>query len=328
MPLKQSLKALITSLPSPLLKYLILAKLIVQNRLAISKSKTDWVCTLGEFDPHQRAQYARDVFNDYFYYSKISTESLSGKHVLEIGPGEHFGVALLCLAHGALKVTCLDRFPSLLPEKEQLLVYKTLVEELNEKGIETDSFIKISASDFQISADRFEHLANLPIEELQTKQKFDFILSRAVLEHVYDLDLSIAAMDRVLNAGGTMVHEVDFRDHAIFTSYGLNPLTFLMFSDSVWKTATNNLGAPNRKLENSFRTLLTKYGYDYRILKILAVGSDKKFHVERLQEGLTHDQKQTELIHSTRAKLSAEYKNIPEQDLLTSGIFFTATKLK
>ena len=147
-----------------------------------------------------------------------------------------------------------------------------------------------------------------------------------MLEHIYDLDQAFQAMDAVLRIGGSMIHEVDFRDHAIFSSYNLHPLTFLTFSAKTWRMASNKLGAPNRRLSNYYRSLFNQYRYDYKLINILAVGSDNKFHEEKLKLGLTHDQRAIDLVNSIRNRLNKEFKNLPKDDLLTSGIFFTATK--
>ena len=70
------------------------------------------------------------------------------------------------------------------------------------------------------------------------------IISVAVLEHVYDPDASFDAMHRLLKPGGLLLHEVDLRDHLMFSSAGCHPLTFLTFSPSVWRLMTSDSGRP------------------------------------------------------------------------------------
>ena len=57
----------------------------------------------------------KQCFNDYFVKLNIDkfniTGWLTGKAVLEYGPGDILGVALLMKAHGAKRVICVDRFP-------------------------------------------------------------------------------------------------------------------------------------------------------------------------------------------------------------------------
>jgi SAM-dependent methyltransferase len=329
-----SVKKVLQNLPSvlhPTLKYFILAKLCIQNILAGKKKDnvTNWVCTLGEFKPEDRVGYAWEVFNDYLEYSKLSSAELVGKHILEIGPGEHFGVAILFLAHGAAKVTCVDRFPSLLPNSEQAQVYKQLKGQLQDKGIDTSGFLSFTDNDYVIPASRLQYIAHTPLEMLGAKLpdvSVDIIISRAVLEHIFDMDAGFASMDKLLKAGGKLIHEVDFRDHGIFSTYNLHPLTLLTVSDSMWRKVTSNLGAPNRKLAPYFRKMLESRGYAYDMLNILAVGSDHKFHEHQLTLGITHQELQEQSVEAIRHRLQPEYKTLPLEDLLASGIFFTATK--
>ena len=73
----------------------------------------------------------------------------------------------------------------------------------------------------------------------------DVIISRAVLEHVFDLDTAFGAMHRLLKPGGRMAHKVDLRDHGLFTDGGQNALEFLTVSDRLtpgW--ARNRRGYP------------------------------------------------------------------------------------
>ncbi len=58
---------------------------------------------------------------------------------------------------------------------------------------------------------------------------FDVILSRAVLEHVYDLGSAWRSMDTLLAADGIMLHKVDFQNHGMYGS--LHPLRFLGVPD-------------------------------------------------------------------------------------------------
>ena len=54
--------------------------------------------------------YINLVFNDYKKYSGLEDEDITGKKILEIGPGDNFGVALRFLAAGAEQVCCIDKF--------------------------------------------------------------------------------------------------------------------------------------------------------------------------------------------------------------------------
>lgn len=68
-----------------------------------------------EQTPAQIADYFIQCCHDYRKQLKLDelefASFLSGKRVLEYGPGDILGVALLMYAHGAEAVHCFDRFP-------------------------------------------------------------------------------------------------------------------------------------------------------------------------------------------------------------------------
>src|SRR5215213_11532507 len=54
--------------------------------------------------------YIEKVYREYLEYSGLTAEAFRGSRILEVGPGDNFGVALKFLAAGAEKVVCLDKF--------------------------------------------------------------------------------------------------------------------------------------------------------------------------------------------------------------------------
>ena len=123
-----------------------------------------------------------------------------------------------------------------------------------------------------------------------------------------------------------MIHEVDFRDHGIFSNHNLNPLTFLTVSDSLWKAMTSHIGAPNRKFIDSYIHLLEQYGYFFRISRILALGSDRRLDRDQLQPGIDYSQETIDLIAEVRKKVISQFRRLTNAELLVTGIFITARK--
>ncbi|MGA2192996.1 MAG: hypothetical protein ABSG42_06445, partial [Nitrospirota bacterium] len=71
-------------------------------------------------------EYINVVFDDYVNYSGITPEHILDKQVLEVGPGDNFGVALKFLASGAKRVVCLDKFYSKRDPERQAEIYSAL----------------------------------------------------------------------------------------------------------------------------------------------------------------------------------------------------------
>jgi SAM-dependent methyltransferase len=123
----------------------------------------------------------------------------------------------------------------------------------------------------------------------------DFCFSNAVLEHINadDFDLLISEMRRILKPTSTSCHRVDLKDHL---GGGLNNLRF---SRRVWEGSLFKSSGfyTNRIRYNSYVTMFSSSGFCVETPR-----------VERWNE-----------IPIARRSLDAEFKNIPNDDLLVSG---------
>jgi len=235
--------------------------------------QTPWVCDPA-FDVHRHAEYITEVFNDYFINSGLSSDQIIGKTILEIGPGTSLGVALKFIAAGAERVVCIDRFHSLLGSFEQSEIYEKLISTLSEQERNRlkDTLI-IGPTGLFINKNKIQYL-NVSAEKLDSVLpgiQFDFIISRAVLEHVFDIETTMETMHLLLKPGGFMLHEVDFRDHGVFTDFGLHPLTFLTIDKETWYNMASDIGAPNRMTFNYYRHFfdLKKYKCNFVIVRLI-----------------------------------------------------------
>ena len=87
-------------------------------------------------------------------------------------------------------------------------------------------------------------------------------------------------------------------------------------------------GKPNRKLVNYYRTKAAELGLDARIHITHVVGVECELTPHRQTLALNVDYNATTLalLKSIRPHLQDEFKNMPDQDLMVSGIFFVARK--
>ena len=322
-------------LPLPLLnhlrKYRVIAVHLLKNRRAQRQERmqTYWV-NLTPYDVEGRLAYSRDVYEDYFAWSGIPRSFIKGKRVLEIGPGENLAVSLRFLADGAAFAASVDRFRSLKSGEEQAAVYGRLLDGLDNEGRKNiGNAVTLLQRNCRFDPARCRYYADTPLEELVKKEeagRFDLIVSRAVLEHANDLDAAFSAMDALLAPGGYMVHEVDFRDHGMFTDFGLNPLTYLTLGERLWNAMTSHTGAPNRRLRSDYVRLLARYGYQADIQTILLVGSGEKIHKKKITAGVDYDERQIDLVRAIRKKLAVGFRELSDEELLVAGVFITAKK--
>lgn len=181
---------------------------------------------------------------------------LQDKVVLEYGPGDIPGVALLLVAYGARKVYCVDRFPLINITKKNLDVIQHLANMLGESERQRfgQCFKNPQTPAKGFNTNRIEYLVrHKGVSGLQNM--VDIVLSRAVLEHVNDLDAIFDDMLRAMRPGAVAVHQVDLRSHGLHVS---NPLDFLAPPDWLWRLMCSHKGVPNRWRADRYVAILQR----------------------------------------------------------------------
>jgi len=165
----------------------------------------------------QSIAYIDRVYDDYLAYA--GRDRLTGV-VAEIGPGDNFGLALLLLGNGATAVHAVDRYASERDPDQQAAIYQGLAARHALQG-------RFDGPPGEATMRGLVRHTGAPAEQFfrDRKSEFDAILSRAVLEHLYDPITALDDMAAALAPGGILVHRIDLRDHGMFD--GRHPLTFL-----------------------------------------------------------------------------------------------------
>ena len=325
------LKKIIKKSKTFIILYHILDNWLTKRKFKAGKVEANKGTTHSNKDLSISLAYINEVFNDYLKYSDISIDTLHNKKILEIGPGDNLGVALKFLIAGAKKVISLDKFFSIRDTEQEANIYQALRENLNDNEKQIfDEIIKFD-NKIEINSEKLSYVYGTGIEEAENvlePESFDFIISRAVFEHLYDTDIAFSIMDKLLVSGGYMLHKIDLRDHGLFTSGGLHPLTFLTISDSIYKLMSYDSGKPNRKLINYYKEKLDELNYDTKILitHILGVKNEIIPHKNKIEFGIDYSDKTNSLLSEIRMKLQDKFKNITDEELMVSGIFIIARK--
>jgi SAM-dependent methyltransferase len=245
---------------------------------------------------------------------------LKGK-VAEVGPGGSAAVALFLIANGCDRADLVDRF-SFRHEPENLA--RTYARIISEQPALQD--LSISPSDLS------SHVAFHTGEEAAAERFFrkhtgyDAILSRAVMEHLYDPIGAMSAMASALVPGGWLLHQVDFRDHGMFSAAGHHELTFLRIPSWFYPHMTRRRGRPNRILVHRYRDELNRLGFDYRLLvtHVAGVGTVDPAPYNELPEELRRRAETT--VEQLKPRFAAEFRSVSTRDLAVTGVFIVAQK--
>lgn len=286
-----------------------------RRRLAAGALETDSGARHAELDIESSLAYVDRVYGDYLAYGGL--ERFSGT-VAEIGPGDSFAVALRILGGGADHVHTIDRWISWRDAETQRRIYGALAER-------HDLGYLFDGAPAETSIRGLTNHAGEPAETFfrESDLRFDAILSRAVMEHLYDPLKALDDMARRLAPGGVMIHRIDLRDHGMFS--GHHPLTLLTLSDNMHRRITRGTGRPNRVLLPKYRDWLSRSGLRGGITVSRLVGVAEE-QVPATWEALDDSSKARALncVRTIRPHLAKRFKAMRDEDLAIAGLVLVA----
>ncbi len=286
----------------------------------------------GDFTTDKSIEYIDYVFKgSYSRLAGLDPSFYSGKRILEIGPGDNLGVALMFIASGASQVICLDRFYSDREPEKEIQIYKAIRERLTEEEkARFDSAVSFETG-LSFNKERINYIHGIPFEETETifePESFDSIVSTAVLEHIYKPEKALVTMDRLLKPGGMMIHDIDFRDHDVFSKQGLHPLTFLTIHPFVYSLMSKYNGKPNRKRLSFYVNIWKRINYKVTIFRTRIMGSPDLIMPlrEKFIYNTDYTDKTIASITGIRPKLAKEFRSIEDDDFLTGTALIITIK--
>lgn len=280
----------------------------------------------------QSLTYIETQFSDYLKYGSLSDQSLLGKRVLELGFGDNLGVALKFVTAGAEQVVCIDKFYSARDPSYELEIYRALRAKLTNGAKKLFDDAILLNDGFTLNPARLICVNGVELERgvqnlADLQRPFDLVISRAVIEEIYQPDELFKALDTVLAPGGYMLHKIDLSDYGMFRENDMHPLTFLTISDRVYRMMASDSGIPNRKRMGYYRDQLDRLGYKTKffITSVLGKGTlEPHKETVRLEEdyfGSTLD-----LISQIRSSLDVSFRDLSDEELMVEGIFLVAQK--
>jgi SAM-dependent methyltransferase len=265
--------------------------------------------------------YILSVFDKY--KSASGVEHFHGK-IAEIGPGDSCGVGLMFLADGCEHVDLVDRFYSRRQEQRQREIIRALVERFPRlASLQQDrDFCEESFSNLQ------RHYGESAAAEtfFRKNKNYDFIVSCAVLEHVYDPLRALSAMVQALNPDGLLLHQIDCRDHGQFSEY-FHELKFLelpptMYSPLKWG------GGPNRIRIGSYTNLLRHMPVKFNTYVTSLAGIPEVLpHAMELREiPISLLEISRKYVSGVRGDLAYPFRDMPDEELMITGFMLVAKK--
>jgi SAM-dependent methyltransferase len=249
---------------------------------------------------HEEVAYAAKVAAFYLENLPVWGVRPDGAHVLEVGPGAHFGTQLLLVDYGA-RVTVADRYLPTWNDRYHPAFYRALRQAWGASAA-IDRVLSQGGYDGVISC------VPQPGEAMPSiaSESFDLVLSNAVLEHVSDFAAVACELYRVSRPGSVQSHQIDFRDHH---KNFRRPLDFLARHDgAITDKFVRSWG--NRVRPSEARAMFAEAGFE-----IVDCSADIEVDPAYLES----------FVPKLRASKS-RYRNWPAEDLKTLGARFVLRK--
>lgn len=260
--------------------------------------------------PQETAGYFLQCVHDYLDVLGKAPGDLStcwhDKRVVEYGPGDIPGVALLLAGLGAKSVLCVDRFPLIRFDEYQQQVILALAELLPDEPARARMW-----ACFKDRHDLASGLGSGPVSYFVTESGIigqrgiaDVVMSRAVLEHVNDLSATFDDMAAVLVPDGVAIHKVDLKSHGLHRG---NRLDFLTWPEPLWKLMYSHKGAPNRIRVDRYVEQAKRVGWVLDLLQPCEVAS-------------------TTEIDEVRPHLAEPFRGLTDEDLAWLSFWMVARR--
>lgn len=279
------------------------------------------------------ARYCYSVWLRHLVLAAESNQNTNPRTVAELGPGDSLGVGLAALLTGAERYLAFDVVVHANTVRNQA-VFAQLVDlfrqrapipdehefpEANPKlrdyafpaGILTDERLGHTLSDERIAAIReslddcsstnslIQYRAPWFSDQVIERGSVDMIYSQAVLEHVDLLQKVYHCMHLWLAPRGFMSHQIDLKCHGWANEWNGH----WTFSESMWKLIRGkDSWLINREPASTHIRYMQQEGY--RIMRVDRVRRHSKI---------------------VRKDLAPRFRDMPDEDLETSGVFVQAT---
>lgn len=214
--------------------------------------------------PEDAAAYFAGCVADYFAELGVDASFVRGKRVLEYGPGDTLGAALLLYAHGAEAVHSVDHFAIHRITPQSAAIYRAILASLSGEARARAESAFVVAGNPESGFDPAKIEYRVTRHGVSGRRNaYDLILSRSVLALVDRLDDTLADVAAALKPGGVSVHKVDLSSHGLDRD---RPFDFLTWPDPLYQLMYSRKGRPNRWRVDRYQSLAKSAGLNIRKL--------------------------------------------------------------
>ncbi|HAO93203.1 MAG: hypothetical protein A2X99_02650 [Deltaproteobacteria bacterium GWB2_55_19] len=217
--------------------------------------------TFGVEDFKRAVDYDANVVERWLDHLRSYTgkNDISGKTVLELGPGADLGVGLILLSKGADKYNSLD--VNNLVESVPDALYEELFARLEKTGHKnTDELRRQLTLTRSGKNDRLNYIVTHDFDvTVFGKGAVDLVFSQAAFEHFSDMERTVTQLSGVVKKGALLVAEIDLKTHTRWIR-DADPLNIYRFNEFIYNRFSCP-GSPNRLRPVDYRRIFERNGW-------------------------------------------------------------------
>ncbi len=186
--------------------------------------------------------------------------SITGKNILEIGPGADLGVGLILLASGAGKYNALDINP--LARKTPAEFYDCLFEKIRQEipGVGIDGLKKELRLFYDGKKGRLNYVVDSSFSfSMLAEERIDVVLSQATFDALDNIEKTFSEITKIVKTGGYMLSTFELQTHTRWLRQK-DPFNIYMYPDNVYRLLSFK-GSPNRLRPEDYVATLDKLGW-------------------------------------------------------------------
>jgi hypothetical protein len=225
-----------------------------------------------------------------------SDSFLTGKTVLELGPGSDLGAGLVLLALGAQKYNACDVNDLVRRAPDQF--YEAFLEKLRDTVPDMRvRFLKEQLASARAGlASRLNYIVS---EDFDLASRFgentiEVVFSQAAFEHFDDVDATVAKLSTVCKPGAVIVAEIDLQTHSRWIR-DKDPNNIYRYPTPLYRMFGFR-GSPNRLRPYQYRNIFERHGWTDITIAPLRRYPDYRRNLAALSTAFTGEENQMDLL--------------------------------